>query len=751
MKLIKWVLLAILLLAVVAAGAVGYLVATLDPNDYKPQIAAQVKKATGRDLTISGDIEWSLFPWLGLDLGKTTLANPPGFSSPVFAGVDQVQVHVALKPLLKKRIETKKILLKGVTANLEKLAGGKDNWSDLAAAGEEAPAEQAEKGEAPTAGMPDFDIRIAGLELVDARVSYVDHQSGTSLRIDPFNLRTGVLALGRPVPVEADLTAHLDGLTATLQLAGDLTADIEHGRYRFDDLTLTKTVSGEAIPGGSLTAVSRLDLKADLDRQTLDIDPLSVEVLDLTLDGKASVRKLLDAPAYSGELHSNTFSPKALLEKLGIEPPATADPAVLGRTALGFRFSGDTGQVVLTDLEATLDDSTLRGELSVADFARMALRFKLVLDRIDVDRYLPPVGEASSEDVRAGKAEAGDSDVISLPEEMLRTLDLDGTATVRQLVASKLLFENASVTVRANGGKLAIAPLSADLYQGHARIDAALDVTGATPRYSGKVDLTGVRSEGILETLFGDRYLSGTANFKARVQTAGNTVSGLVSALGGQFAAKFTDGTIKGSKLSRKIHEAQNVIRKFRGKPPLTEEITENTKFSLMEVSGVIRNGVVESDDLKILAPIFRAKGHGKVDLPRARIDYTLLLASADASEKKHNYLPIRISGPFDDIGIKIEADEMAKARAKLELQKKKAELKAKLEAEKAKREAELRARAEAEKARLKAKADAEKARLKAKAEAEEARAREKLKAKEEALKEKLQDELQNKLKGLFR
>ena len=738
MKLLKWLLLGILLLVVVAAGSVAWLVATLDPNDYKPQIAAQVKKATGRDLTIAGDIEWSLFPWLGLDLGRTTLANPPGFSTPVFAGIEQAQIHVALTPLLKKRIETKKILLEGVTVNLEKLANGKDNWSDLGGKGEAQPAGQQEAGEG--GGVPDVDIRIAGLEVANAKLSYTDRQSGTSVRIDPFNLRTGVLALNRPVPVEADLTAQLDGMTARLQLNGKLTADLEHGRYRFDDLGLTKTVSGESIPGGSITATSRLDLKADLKGQTLDIDPLTVEALDLTLDGNVHVRKLLDAPTYSGELRSNAFSPKALLTKLDIAPPPTSDPAVLGNSTLGFRFNGDTRRFALTDLEATLDDSTLQGEVSVADFSRMALRFKLLLDQIDVDRYLPPVGKASAADVQAGKAEAGASDVIALPIDMLRSLDLQGAATVKKLTASKLLFEDASVTLSAQGGKLAIAPLSADLYQGHARIDAALDVTGKTPKYSSKVDLAGVRSEGILETLFGDRYISGTANFNASVRTAGNTVSGLIRQLGGKFAAKFTDGTIKGSKLSRKIHEAQNVVRKFQGKPPLTEEITEDTKFSLMQISGVIRQGVISSDDLKIVAPIFRAHGSGKVDLPAMKIDYTLRLATADAPEKDYNYLPIRITGPFSDLSIKLKADAMAKARAKVELDKKKAELKKKLDEEKAKKEAELRARAEEEKARLKAKADAEKA-----------RAQEKLKAKEDELKQKLEEQLQDKLKGLFK
>ncbi len=746
MKLLKWFVLGILLLLVVAAGSVAYLVATIDPNDYKPQIAEQVKKLTGRDLDIAGDIEWSIFPWLGLDLGRTTLSNPPGFSSPVFAGVDQVQVHVALKPLLKKRVETKKIQLKGVTINLEKLASGKDNWSDLAKSSESQPAKPVQEP-ASAGGMPDLEIRIAGVEVTDAKLHYTDQQAGTSIRIDPFNLRTGILALNQPVPVEADLTLYQDDLTVKLDLSGDLTADIDNGRYRFSDLKLEQSVSGPAVPGGAISAVSRLEVKADLDKQTLDIDPLTIEALDLTLDGKVNVRKLLDAPVYTGELRSNEFSPRALMTKLGIEPPATSDANVLGKAALGFRFQGDTQQFSLRELEASLDDSTLQGEFTIANFTRQALRFKLLLDQIDIDRYLPPVATASKADVEAGKAEAGASDVIVLPLDMLRQLDLQGTATVKKLIASKLLFENASVTLKANGGRLAIAPLSADLYQGRAVIDASLDVTEDTPKYAAKADLSGVRSEGILETLFGDRYISGAANFTANVQTSGNTVTGLTLQLGGKFAAKFTEGTIKGSKLSRKIHEAQNVLRKFAGKPPLTEDINEDTKFSLMQLSGKIRNGVISSDDLQILAPIFRAKGNGKVDLPAQTIDYTLLLAAAGASEKAQNYLPIRITGPFSDLSIKVKADRMAKARAKAELDKKKAELKAKLDAEKQKLEAQKAAK----EAELKARAEAEKAKLKAKADAEAARAREKLKAKEDALKEKLQDQLQDKLKGLFK
>ena len=49
-------------LVVVLVGVLLIVPAFIDPNDYKPEIQAGVKEATGRDLTIGGDISLSLLP-----------------------------------------------------------------------------------------------------------------------------------------------------------------------------------------------------------------------------------------------------------------------------------------------------------------------------------------------------------------------------------------------------------------------------------------------------------------------------------------------------------------------------------------------------------------------------------------------------------------------------------------------------------------------------------------------------------------
>ena len=78
-KLLKIIfsLLGFLVLLVIVAIVVLPMV--VDPNDYKDEITAAVKDKTGRTLEIDGDIQLSVFPWLGADIGPTRLGNAAGF------------------------------------------------------------------------------------------------------------------------------------------------------------------------------------------------------------------------------------------------------------------------------------------------------------------------------------------------------------------------------------------------------------------------------------------------------------------------------------------------------------------------------------------------------------------------------------------------------------------------------------------------------------------------------------------------
>src|SRR5690349_24791428 len=102
MKILKYALYALGALVVLVIAAVLIITATVDPNQYKPQIVKAVKDKTGRTLAINGDIKLKIFPKIGAQVGKVSLSERS--SEKTFAGVDQGQVFVALLPLLSKHV-----------------------------------------------------------------------------------------------------------------------------------------------------------------------------------------------------------------------------------------------------------------------------------------------------------------------------------------------------------------------------------------------------------------------------------------------------------------------------------------------------------------------------------------------------------------------------------------------------------------------------------------------------------------------
>ncbi len=91
---------ALLVLIVVAGLLVALLV---DPNDYRDEIAQAVEDATGRELTIEGDLSLSVFPWVAIEVGRTQLGNAEGFGDEPFASFERASLSVKLIPLLFRR------------------------------------------------------------------------------------------------------------------------------------------------------------------------------------------------------------------------------------------------------------------------------------------------------------------------------------------------------------------------------------------------------------------------------------------------------------------------------------------------------------------------------------------------------------------------------------------------------------------------------------------------------------------------
>lgn len=355
-KLVAW-LLAALVITVVAAAIIIPLV--IDPNDYRDEISAAVKKQTGRELTIEGEIKLSLFPWLGVRLGAMQLSNAEGFGPAPFARIGEADVRVKLLPLLRREVEMEKIVLHGLEANLGRRADGSTNWDDLvgapaAPAEQKAPADAAPADPAAALGA----IALGGLELRDAKVVWDDAQAGARYAIEHFNLEISAIRLNEPfdITLEFDVDSNQPQLRGHIRFASRVTLDLQGQKYRLDATTLAADVQSALIPGGKASARLQADVQADLAAQTASIAGLKLEAQGVTVQGKVDASSILAQPDATGSVQIIVSDAAKLLAPFQAQlPPGMKAAAVQGSrvdTAFELSLGRQTVKVSVLNIQA---------------------------------------------------------------------------------------------------------------------------------------------------------------------------------------------------------------------------------------------------------------------------------------------------------------------------------------------------------------------------------------------------------------
>ncbi|NCF30236.1 MAG: AsmA family protein, partial [Gammaproteobacteria bacterium] len=487
---LKWLVGVVGVIVVLFVAAAIVLPLVIDPNDYKQELIAQVKERTGRDLRIDGDIELSVFPWIGLKLGKIALSNAAGFDNPVFASTDKVSIRVKLLPLFSKRLEMDTVTVHGLTLNLARDRNGRSNWDDLAKAGGDTGAGDPST---PTGTSNGSEARaavalaIGGLDITNANLSWDDASQGQRFAIDNLSLQTGAISAGEPVDLKLALDVQVSepAISGHVSVEGRLAYDQERQLARVDDFEVEADFTGEQLPGGSARIRLTADVAHDAGKKTLLVEALQLEAEDMKLTGQLRVNNIDTSPTASGAISIAEFDLKKLLQTLSKDAPQTSDPNALTRVSLDATIDGKANQLFVKPLTIRMDDSTITGEVAVPDVKSQALRFTLAVDAIDMDRYLPPEQEKAGAAApvaatpgAAASATAG-SDV---PNEALRQLDVAGRMTIAKLKAAKLNLSGVNVTVKAKDGLIRLNPLRANLYNGTYRGNITVDARGKTPR-----------------------------------------------------------------------------------------------------------------------------------------------------------------------------------------------------------------------------------------------------------------------------
>ncbi len=676
-KILAGLLLTLVLL--VAATAV-ILLMVIDPNDYKEEIISHVHEHAGRTLRIDGDIKLSVFPWLGLEINGLELSNAKGFGDRPFAIVKHAEVRVKLMPLLVRRLEVDTIGLDGLVLNLANAGDGRTNWDDLLK-GEPGEVEVKEES-AWAGGLAVF--RIGGVDISNARISWDDRVANQHFIIDQFNLNSGAIAPGQPVGLELGmlLTSREPAIKAMIRMQGSVTVNEAAGRLKVSGLTIMLDAEGAALPNGALHAKLETDLSLTLSGQDLSLEGLMLTLGDLRLSGDLKGDALNTQPVFNGTLALAEFNLRDWLSGQGLAVPEMADSAALTRVGASLALSTQGKTTRLDDLKVTLDETQVTGGGSLTG---SAITFDLIVDAIDLDRYLLPKREDGLEKP-ASKGEATTGDDPLLPVEMLRKLDLNGQLKIGRITVSKLRAEEILVTVKALDGRLDVSKQIQRFYQGSYKGQVGLNVKGKTPWLQLEQQLSKVQVGPLLKDLTGQDRLNGRGRFHTKLHARGSSLNAIKRTLGGGLDFRFEDGAVRGFNLAQTLREAR---AKFRGETLPKTEAPPQTDFSELSGSAVITKGVLSNRDLLAKSPYLRVSGTGQVNLVPETLDYkvkAMIVNTAkgqggvELNKLKGIPIPVHLTGPYAAPDYSIDWGGVLVGSQKARIEEKKEEIKQKLQ-----------------------------------------------------------------------
>ncbi|MGD2119742.1 MAG: AsmA family protein [Chromatiales bacterium] len=667
----------------------------IDPNDYRDEIITAVEKSTGRQLSIDGDLQLSVFPKLGIDINKLQLSNAKGFPDQPFAAIEQASVYVNIMPLLSKRLEASTITLDGLQLNLAKNKQGQTNWQDLATTSEKT--SEPDREAAGNAALAS--LSIGGISINDANISWSDASTGQSFQVRQFQLNTGAI---RPnTPIEMAMGFSFDSnqpvMQAKFQLDGTLSLDEASNQLLVNQLAAELEATGDMFSSGALKASLNTDVQAGMDGKSVKLSKLVLKSGELQLTGNFVATNLDSQPAVDGHLNIKPLNLRNWLTSQGITLPEMSNDEALSEFAADIQLNSSGNTSKISKLQIKLDQSNIDGNALVQG---QHSEFAINIDQINLDDYLPAAETDSQSPSTPPPAATGggattpagtvsDEPSPLFPVETLRMLDTKGKISIGKLIVSKLSSQDVKVNLLAKDGKINIDKQIGRFYQGSFKGNTRLNVAGNTPKLSSANQLTNIQAGPLLKDLTGQERLTGTGKFNMDIHSSGNSVPAIKRDLDGKLDFQFTDGAVKGINLAKIIRETR---AKFEGESLPESAEPEQTDFSELSGSATISDGVLNNNDLLAKSPFLRINGAGTINLVQETLDYTVQATIVETSKGQGGKeledlrglnIPVKLTGAY--VAPKYQIDwgkvllSSQKTKVDEKLKEKKQELKDKL------------------------------------------------------------------------
>jgi len=616
--------------------AVTLLLVLVNPNDYKPQIEAQVKQSINRDLHIKGDIGWTFFPQLGFSSGQIELDNLEGFNKPHLVKINQASLGINILPLLKGEISIAKLTLDGFELTLLTDKKGISNLDNMGSKSSAATSEEPITTENTDPNEESyFDIsktQLEGIEINNTAIEIEDLQNGSYQKVTINEIKLGQFAFNKETELSINTKMIIDDLQADIKLTAQLLVSNELDKINLNNFILDALVTADALPNGALQS----QLKSNI----------------------------------SYTLQEN----KATLQGLDISTTITGDnlPNKKVKTQLNTEITYliDSQIATISNLKLAIDKLNIDGQLSVQTGAITKVRYNLIANEWDLNPYLPK-SEAPKTDSTNTENTTTEPEVE--PDlSFLKGLDVDGTLKIAGVKVDNIKIGEINKHLIIKNGKAQLTPLTAKLYEGLLTLNGNVDASKGLNKYQVSTQLKGVQLRPLLTDAAEVDLLSGNTSFNFNGKGQGLTTSKIKQGITGKGSFSLLDGELYGVNIPQEI---RTIKAKLKGQSAPSSDSIKKTDFASLKGDFSIAKGLVNNQKLLMLSPVLRLDGSGLVHIIEETLDYKLSITPLSKSTEDTDYvdltgitIPMLIKGSFTDPSISLDTDGALKEHLKTQL-----------------------------------------------------------------------------------
>ena len=559
----------------------------VDLNQYKPVLEQKISTLTGRPFKIKGALKISLFPWAGVSLADISLDSPSEFDVKNFISVKSLDVSIKVMPLFSKEIEVRQFKINHPQIILVKNKQGRGNWEGLGKSGSEHSAQK--KSEEQTE-LPIKSFLVEEFAINNGLFRFSDQATGSTNEIKDINLKLEDLSFDQPVQI--NFSALINNMV--LELAG------------------------QAGPFGKNPGQTDI---------AFDFNIKALKQIELVLKGQ--VLTPADNPQVDLTLEILPFSLRTLLSKMEI-PSQTSDPDAFKQLGLHAVVKAGRDQVSVSEAQVRLDDSNLKFNLNIHKQGPQ-IAFNLDLDKINLNRYLPPEQNAPP----AESAEKPPRHKEKIDYQPLRKMVIDGNVQADEIQIRDAVMQDLKIKIAGQKGIFTLDPFTVNAFEATPSIKARMDFRQDTPKTDFSFAIDKINVGRACKELLKFNRLAGNAGVKIDLNLTGDQPEQIKKTLNGKIKMNFKEGRIQGLDL---IGMFQNITGQ-----------KQHTEFGEMLVDLEIKNGLMDVLRADLLTRLLKVKTRGQVDLVKETLDLRIDPNYLEKAEKFKILVPVTVTGTFTE------------------------------------------------------------------------------------------------------